>query len=89
MGIFLSSDFGLTFTQLSGINGLPYGRVFDAVGHPNDPDVFYVAVHFAGIDNGIYKTEDGCLNWTRVSNATIDNLIRDVDGPDDLFDVLI
>ncbi|MFV2068545.1 MAG: GEVED domain-containing protein, partial [Pirellulales bacterium] len=77
IGIFRSTDSGASFTQVSGGSGLPQGRVFDLVGHPNTPSVLYASVRDAGTSNGNYKSTDTGANWVRVSNATMNALIRD------------
>ncbi len=77
IGIFRSTDTGATFTQVSGTGGLPQGRCFDLVGHPNTPATLYAAIRDAGTSNGIYKSTDTGATWTRVSNATMNTMISD------------
>ena len=83
IGIFRSTDGGSNFTQLTrATNGMPAGVVYDLEGHPNQPATLYSAVKNAddcdGVaKNGIYKSTDTGLNWTKVSDTAIDGLITD------------
>ena len=76
-GIFRSTDGGNTFLQVSGA-ALPGGRTYDLVGDPINPAVFYTGVvgadQFSG-QNGIYKTSDYGVTWSKVSSTAIDQLI--------------
>ena len=82
IGIFRSTDGGSSFTRLNQTNnGMPGGVVYDLEGHPNQPTTLYSAVTFAGPcdsgSNGIYKSTDTGLNWSKVSDTAIDALIID------------
>ena len=81
-GIFRSTDFGATFTQVStgngALTGLPGGAAYDLAGDPSNLNVIYTALTQAdtvGGVNGVYRSADRGATWTRVSNATIDALI--------------
>jgi photosystem II stability/assembly factor-like uncharacterized protein len=82
IGIFRSTDFGATFTQISNGNGsatgLPGGVSNDLVGDPTNPARLFTSVVFAttvGGLNGIYRSTNTGANWTKVSNAAMDSLI--------------
>jgi hypothetical protein len=84
IGVFRSTDGGSSFTQLTWINnGMPAGVVFDLEGHPNQPATLYSAVKYAAVcdigANGIYKSTDTGLTWSKVSDAAIDALITNND----------
>ncbi len=81
-GIFRSTNFGATFTQVSTGNGattgLPGGAAYDLAGDPSNLNVIYTALTQAdtvGGVNGIYRSADRGATWVRVSNPTIDALI--------------
>jgi hypothetical protein len=82
IGIFRSTDFGATFTQISNGNGsatgLPGGVSNDLVGDPTNPARLFTSVVFAttvGGLNGIYRSTNTGATWTKVSNAAMDALI--------------
>lgn len=81
IGIFRSTNFGASFSQISSTNGLPGGRAFDLASDPINPAILYTAIRDATTLNGIYKSTDTGLNWTRVSNAAINGLILDSSSP--------
>ena len=60
-----STNGGLTYTDISGINGLPAGTATQIVADPNNPAQFFAGV--AG--QGVYRTGDGGANWTAVNPA--------------------
>lgn len=60
LGVFRSTDGGLTWTQYN--NGMGTPTVGDMIMHPFDPMQL-----FAATSNGIFKTTDGGANWTKVS----------------------
>jgi Ca2+-binding RTX toxin-like protein len=64
-GVFRSIDGGVSFTRISGTNGLAQGRVFDLVGDPTNPNRLYASV--AG--QGIFRSNDQGATWTNVSNG--------------------
>ncbi len=81
IGLFRSVDSGASFTQISGaVSGPPQGRCFDLVGHRNTPNVLYASIRDTGSGNGIYKSIDTGATWLRVSNGTMNGLIKDGSG---------
>lgn len=71
-GLFRSVDNGTTFTQISGTGGLPAGGVTDIVEDPQTPLRFYAAVPAStalAADAGVYKSEDGGVNWSRADSG--------------------
>jgi len=81
-GIFRSTNFGATFTQVSVGNGvltgLPGGAAYDLAGDPSNLNVIYTALTQAdtvGGVNGVYRSTNSGATWTRVSNATMEALI--------------
>lgn len=90
VGIYRSEDGGENWDWRGLENSRNIGRI--AV-HPNNPNVVYAAVMgnlFAdGSDRGIYKTEDGGLNWQQIlyvsdSTGGIDIVINP-NNPDTLY----
>jgi photosystem II stability/assembly factor-like uncharacterized protein len=84
IGIFRSTNTGASFTQISGgASGLPLGRAFDVAADPTNNAVLYTAVRDApvcgtvGGTNGIYKSINTGLTWTKVSSPAIDALMVD------------
>lgn len=82
MGIFRSTDGGNTITQVSQssgyINGLPGGKSDDLAADPTDNNVFYTSIVGAdtfGGSNGIYKSSDMGVTWTKVSSPEMDDLL--------------
>jgi hypothetical protein len=79
-GIYRSTNSGASFQQISTLtgqpNGLPYGRAHVLIGVPNNLSVLYtVLMARGGGTNGVYKSSDMGVTWTKVSNAAIDNLL--------------
>ena len=83
IGVFHSTDTGASFTQLNnGSNGLPRGVAYDLTTDPTNANVLYTGIVEAscdGVANGVFKSTDMGLNWSRVSNATMEALIIDED----------
>ncbi len=84
LGIFRSTDGGVTFGQVSagdgsGSAGLPAGVAYDLFADPTNPDVLYTASVFSaalgGGQVGVYKSLDQGATWAKVSNAAMDALI--------------
>jgi hypothetical protein len=79
IGIHRSTDTGATFSQVT--NGIPAGVAFDLAGDPSSTAVLYTNITFAntcsGSSNGIYKSTDTGLSWSKVSDAAMDALILD------------
>jgi hypothetical protein len=82
IGIFRSTNFGATFTQISNGNGsatgLPGGVSNDLVGDQTNPARLFTSVVFAttvGGLNGIYRSTNTGSTWTKVSNPAMDALI--------------
>lgn len=87
LGIFRSTNTGSSFSIVSGAagSGLPRGRAFDLASDPTNNAVLYTAVRdavgcTAGGVNGIYKSTDTGATWTKVSDATMDALLTDAVG---------
>ena len=71
-GLFRSVDNGTTFTQISGTGGLPAGGVTDIVEDPQTPMRLYAALPAStalASDAGVYKSEDGGVNWSRADTG--------------------
>ena len=62
-GLFRTTDGGNSWTRITGTNGLPNEDVFDLVGDPAQPSLFYVAVRRMGI----FHSDDDGETWTNVS----------------------
>jgi len=83
VGVFRSTDGGVTFTQVSSgdgtATGLPAGVSYDLFADPTDPATIYTATVFSdalgGGQVGVYKTTDFGATWSKVSDATMDALI--------------
>ncbi|MCC6766017.1 MAG: DUF11 domain-containing protein [Deltaproteobacteria bacterium] len=69
-GMYRSTDTGASFQNISGLNGLDFGEVFDLVGDPSDPNRFY-----AGLPTGVFRTDDAGVNWIDVTDAAIGALV--------------
>jgi subtilisin-like proprotein convertase family protein len=82
-GIFRSVDTGATFTMISGAGGtgLPLGRAYDLAGDPTNSATLYTALANCNSGaGGIYKSTDTGATWSKVSNATMDALLADAAG---------
>lgn len=83
-GIYRSTNSGVSFVQVSTLtgepNGLPYGRARVLVGDPNSLAILYTAL-FArnGGTNGVFKSTDTGATWSKISSATMDNLLATSD----------
>jgi hypothetical protein len=82
LGIFRSTDAGITFTQISAgdgsASGLPFGITNDIARDPSDADRLFTGVVGAnafGGQNGVYRSTDGGARWAKVSSAAMDALI--------------
>lgn len=78
VGLFRSTDTGVTFTQVSGSgSGLPLGLSHDLAGDRHRSQVLYTDVSQSSPagGNGIYKSTDSGANWVRVSSSAMDALI--------------
>ncbi len=64
-GLFRSTVTGISWTTISGSNGLPTGAVLDLVGDPTDLDRLYASVR----SDGIYRSDDGGLSWANISSG--------------------
>ena len=81
-GIYRSTDGGRTWMPSS--KGLPHGSVMRIIAHPTDPKIAFAALgsNFpegakTAAPGGIYKTTDGGLSWTSISNG-----LTQLPGPD-------
>ena len=66
-GVYRSTDNGINFDLLSGLNNLPVGSVFDMVGDPGNLNRLYVGGTF-----GVFTTADASVaspTWTNVTDA--------------------
>ncbi len=84
IGIFRSTDGGLTFTRISvgdgsGDSGLPAGASYDLAGDPNNSAILYTSIVFNNTAtlNGIYKSTDTGATWSKVSDSQIDRLVSE------------
>ncbi len=82
IGIFRSTNGGVSFTQISSGNGsatgLPGAVCYDLVYDPINPSTLYTSTVFSDLVgglNGIYKSTNSGATWTRVSSAAINSLI--------------
>lgn len=87
VGVFRSTDNGNNFTQVSigdgSDTGLPGGLATDLVGDPSNPNRLFTATRFAGSVggvNGIYRTDDLGVSWTKVSDGAIDVLLANTNA---------
>jgi len=61
--LFRSDDDGATWSRVLD------GAIGDIVAHPADPDLLWAAVgRFGAPENGIYRSTDGGINWSRLTN---------------------
>ncbi len=66
-GVYRSDDSGVTWTRLSGANGLPNQGVTDLIADPNNPNRFFTAVP-NGAGAGVYVLDTTIgNNWTNVT----------------------
>jgi photosystem II stability/assembly factor-like uncharacterized protein len=72
-GVYLSSDGGASFQNISGLNGLNAGPAFDLISDPSDVNRFYVAV--GGTTGGVFRTDNLGGNWTDVTDSAIGALV--------------
>ena len=85
VGIWRSVDGGATFTKISlgSVPPGPEGIAFDLAGNPTSPGTLYTALTFVPtctggfFPNGVYKSTDTGLTWTKVSSPAMDALIVD------------
>ena len=87
LGSWRSTDGGATFTSVSPLSAPPgpLGVAFDLAGDPAVPATLYTGMTFvgstcspgSGFVNGIYKSTDTGLTWTKVSDPVMDGLIID------------
>jgi hypothetical protein len=68
-GLYRSDDNGETFTNISGMNGLPSGSISHVIVDPNDSMRFYAAVSNSGVYRGDFDPVDDSLDWTAVNNG--------------------
>ena len=83
IGIFRSTDGGISFSQISvgdgsGASGLPGGLSYDIAANPNIPGLVYTVINYADFNggiNGIYRSTDTGATWSKVSTPEMDSLI--------------
>lgn len=71
-GVYRSTDGGVTFTRISGTNGLPAAGVSNLVADPTNNTRFYAAVPSdwgGGAAAGVYRSDDGGVTWTPASTG--------------------
>lgn len=68
-GVYRSDDGGVTWTRLSGANGLPDLGVTSMIADPVNPNKFYAAP-VGGVGNGVYMLDvtAGNTTWLNISN---------------------
>ena len=66
-GLYRSTDGGLTYTPISGSNGLPTGAVTSIIADPNNASQFFAGV----VGQGVYRSTNGGFNWTAVNTNLI------------------
>ena len=66
-GLFRSTNDGVSWTKISGTNGLPDAPIHDMVSDPTNPNRFYVTVQ----GDGVYRSNDAGLTWTNISNSDV------------------
>jgi photosystem II stability/assembly factor-like uncharacterized protein len=72
-GLFLSTDQGASFQNISGTNGLDAGPVFDLATDPGSTQRIYATV--GGVSGGVFRTDNAGGSWTDVSDAAISALV--------------
>jgi hypothetical protein len=72
-GLFRSTNGGQSFQNISGLNMLGNGQVFDVAGDPSNTNRAYVVV--GGATGGVFRTDDLGNTWTPISNAAITALL--------------
>ena len=83
VGIWRSVDGGTTFAKVSTGAGVPDGVAFDLASDSASATTLYTGITFGAVctggvlPNGIYKSTDTGLTWTKVSDAVMDALIID------------
>lgn len=82
VGIFRSTNGGVSFTQISTGNGtatgLPGGVSYDLIYDPITPSTLYTSTVFSdgvGGLNGVYKSTNSGATWARVSSPAMNTLI--------------
>ncbi|MEX2497449.1 MAG: Ig-like domain-containing protein [Wenzhouxiangellaceae bacterium] len=78
IGLFRSTDNGVSFARVEAASGLAGGAVDALAQDPVTPATLYASVFtfdsFCGAASGIYKSTDNGANWARVGNGAIDAL---------------
>ncbi len=83
IGAWRSIDTGVSFTKLSTPSGLPDGVASDLAGDPSNASVLFTGITYASgctaavLNNGIYRSNDTGLTWSKVSTAAMDSFIID------------
>lgn len=72
-GIYVSEDRGKTFARSN--RGLYNVRVATVLPDPEVRNRLYAAVMFGGASSGIYRSNDGGLNWDRLSNTRLPEVL--------------
>ncbi len=72
-GVYVSNDRGKTFVRSS--EGLHNLRITSIVPEPAKKDVVYAAVAYAGAASGVYRSDDGGRNWTKVSTTQLPEIL--------------
>ena len=83
IGIWRSTDGGVNFGKMSVASGVPDGVAFDLASDLSSSSTLYTGITYGSLctgttlPNGIYKSTDTGLTWTKVSSAAMDALIVD------------
>jgi len=65
-GVYRSTNGGVTFTNINGLNGLGTGGTEDMAADPSNSNRFYVSMQTSG---GIFRTDDAGATWTNVTGT--------------------
>jgi hypothetical protein len=80
IGVFRSTDFGESFTQVSvgdgSQTGLPASNAWDIVVDPQNSNRIFVAL--AGSNDGVYRSEDFGSSWVKVSDSAVDSALASI-----------
>ena len=83
IGIWHSTDGGANFSKMSVAAGVPDGIAFDLASDLSSNSTLYSGITYANLctggalSNGVFKSSNTGLTWTKVSSAAMDALIVD------------
>lgn len=80
IGIYHSTDTGVSWSQLSITEGIPRGAATALTADPNNTSTFYAGINTynhacSTLNSGIYKTIDQGTSWIKVSDAPMEAVI--------------